>query len=97
MNQAFRCLQENETPSEVVRHLVRKYGISVRQARRYVRLAQEAPAPLAIPEKKAVFTVKLPRGLIRQVRATARRGSGPISDWVAQALRDALAADSPHG
>jgi metal-responsive CopG/Arc/MetJ family transcriptional regulator len=90
-------LQEKETTSEVIRHLVRKYSVSVRQARRYVRLAQETPAPLAIPQEKTVFTVKLPQSLIRQVREIARRRGGPISDWVAQALRSALAADSPHG
>jgi hypothetical protein len=62
-----------------------------------VQLAQETPAPVPIPESKAVFTVKLSRRLIGQVRRRARKKGESISDWVAAALLQALEADSPHG
>jgi hypothetical protein len=90
-------LQQNLPPAEVVRQLARAHGVSTRQAHRYVQLAQESPVPVPVPEIKAVFTVKLPRRLIGQVRSRARKKGEAISDWVTAALREALEADSPHG
>lgn len=97
VNQALRFLQQALPPAEAARRLGRAHGISTRQGYRYVRFAAANPAPVSIPEAKAVFTVKLPRSLIRRVRRTARRGGGEISAWVADALQRALPADSAHG
>lgn len=97
MNQALRFLQQTLPPAEAARRLARAHDISVRQAHRYIRLAQANPAPVSIPEAKAVFTVKLSRRLIRRVRRTARQRGGEISAWVAEALQRALPADSSHG
>ena len=97
MNRAIQYLQKNLPPSEVVRRLARAYRISTRQAHRYVRMAQDTPIPAPVPESKAVFTVKLPRRLIGQVRRRARKGSVAIGDWVAVALREALETGSSHG
>jgi hypothetical protein len=96
VNQALKFLQQDLPPAEVVRRLVRTHGVSKRQAHRYVELAKQA-APMPIPEEKAVFTVKLPRSLIGQVRRSARQSGVAISDWVARALKRSLAADSAHG
>jgi hypothetical protein len=97
VNQALRFLQQELPPAEVVRRLARGHDISIRQAHRYLQRAHEASVPLRIPEEKAVFTVKLPRSLIRRVRKTARRHGGEIGAWVAEALQRALRADSAHG
>jgi hypothetical protein len=97
VNQALKFLQQDLPPAEVVRQLVRTHGVSKRQAHRYIQLAQQATAPMPIPEEKAVFTVKLPRGLIGQVRSSARQSGVAISDWVARALQRSLPADSAHG
>lgn len=97
MNQALKFLQQDLPPVEAVRRLVRTHGVSKRQAHRYIQLAQQATAPMPIPEEKAVFTVKLPRTLIGQVRRNARQSGVAISDWVARALQRSLPADSAHG
>jgi hypothetical protein len=97
VNQALRFLQQALPPTEAARRLARAHDISTRQAHRYVQLAQKSAAPVSIPEEKAVFTVKLPRSLIRRVRRTARQRGGEISAWVAAALQRALPADSTHG
>lgn len=97
MNQALRFLQQDLPPAEAARRLARVHAISARQAHRYIQLAKKSAGPMSIPEEKAVFTVKLPRGLIRRVRRTARRRGGEISAWVADALLRALSADSTHG
>jgi hypothetical protein len=97
VNQALKFLQQDLPPVEAVRRLVRTHGVSKRQAHRYIQLAQQATAPMPIPEEKAVFTVKLPRTLIGQVRRNARQSGVAISDWVARALQRSLPADSAHG
>lgn len=97
MNQALKFLQQELPPAEVVRRLVRTHGVSKRQAHRYMQLAQQATVPMAIPEEKAVFTVKLPRSLIGQVRRSARQSGVAISEWVAKALQRSLPTDSAHG
>ena len=45
---------------------------SERQARRYVPAAQLAPDGVVVPERTAVFTVKLPASLIARLRTVAR-------------------------
>ncbi len=97
MNQALRFVQQALPPAEAARRLARAHEISTRQAHRYVELARKTSVPMPIPEEKVVFTVKLPRRLIRRVRQTARRQGGEISAWVAAALQRALPADSAHG
>jgi hypothetical protein len=80
-------LKKKTSPQEALSWLITHYGISRRQAYRYLQQAQTAPGPLPVPEAKKVFTVKLSVGLIRQVRQQARRGGGTISQWVEAALR----------
>jgi hypothetical protein len=67
------------------------------QAYRYVHQAQNTPGPVAVPEPKSVFTVKLSGSLIRQVRQHARRQDSPISQWVEAALRRSLKLPRGHG
>jgi hypothetical protein len=97
VNQALKFLRQELPPAEAVRRLVRTHGVSKRQAHRYIELAKQATAPMPIAEQKAVFTVKLPRSLVGQVRRSARQSGVAISDWVARALQRSLAADSAHG
>lgn len=73
-------------PGEAVSALMARFGISSRQAHRYVQRAQATQRPLSAPEVKQVFTVKLPLGLIREVRTTARKSNQRISDLTAKAL-----------
>jgi hypothetical protein len=97
VNQALQLLNRPLSPAEVVTRLAAQLGASTRQAARYVHAAQQQAVPLSIPEAKDVFTVKLPKSLIRQVRQTARAHDRPISDWVAQALEAQLRVVRRHG
>ena len=90
-------LLQRKTSSEVLGWLIAHYGLSRRQAYRYLQQAQSAGGPLPVPEAKAVFTVKLPVSLIRQVRQQARQEGGPISQWVAGALQRSLNVRQGHG
>jgi predicted DNA-binding transcriptional regulator YafY len=86
VNRAVALLGER-SPSEAVRALQGEHGVSERQARRYVRAAQAAPSGVTVPERTAVFTVKLPASLIARVRAAARASGSSVSATVAEALR----------
>jgi 3,4-dihydroxy-2-butanone 4-phosphate synthase len=48
-------------------------------------------APVAVGDEKVAFTVKLPRGLVRQVRDYARARRLSLSELVSRALRRLLA------
>ena len=97
MNQAHQWLKQGNSPAEVIARLVEATGLSARQAHRYVQRAQSLSGPRAIPEPKSVFTVKLPLGLMRRVRRTARHEDRSISDWVAEALERRLEQSPAHG
>jgi predicted transcriptional regulator len=77
--------------------LIARYGISRRQAYRYVQQAQVTHRPLILPEARKVFTVKISISLIRKVRQRARREGGTISQWVEVALRHCLSRRQGHG
>jgi hypothetical protein len=97
VNQAIQLLKREKTWAEVVARLAAQLGVSPRQAARYVQAAQQQSTPLTVPELKEVFTVKLPKSLIRRVRRQARTQDRSISDWVAEALEEHLRDGASHG
>jgi hypothetical protein len=97
VNRALVLLGQR-SPAEAVRALQGEHGLSERQARRYVRAAQAAPGGVAVPERTAVFTVKLPASLIARLRALARASGGGVSATAAEALRVGLERlEARHG
>lgn len=75
--------------AEAARVLAVRFGLSERQARRYVERAA-AGGPVEVPEASVVFTVKLPARLVARVRAHAAGSGRTISSVVAQALEEFL-------
>ncbi len=98
VNRALALLRYLPMPA-VLRVLVRRYEVSLRQARRYVDGARQHPQGLPVPEPTVVFTVKLPVGVVRQVRAHARATGARLSALVGRALEDWLerVRPGPHG
>jgi len=97
LNTALRLLSETETYAEAARALVEAYGMSTRQAYRYLHEAQGQPAPVPIPHPKIPFTVKLPATLVEPVRTYAREQEEPLSDLVARALETYLRTGGAGG
>lgn len=87
INRALALLDRFPVPA-VIRALVRRYHVSLRQARRYVDVAQQYPRGVPVPEPTVVFTVKLPVGLVRRIRAHARATRTYLSVLVARALEN---------
>jgi predicted DNA-binding transcriptional regulator YafY len=90
LNQAWRLLQRGGELRTVAEWMAREYTISMRQAYRYLAQARSLKAPVAVGDEKIAFTVKLPRGLVRQVRDYARTRRLSLSELVGRALRRSL-------
>jgi hypothetical protein len=94
---ALDLLKKKTSPPEVAAALAARFDLSARQAYRYLQHAQRVAKPLALPEPKAVFTVKLPPRLILRVRRRARARGQPISAVVTEALQAFLTQRNSHG
>jgi len=77
--------------------LSRKFGLSRRQAYRYLALAR-GDAPTRLPTEKSVtITLKMPASLARRLHGRARRRGITASELVRQAVAALLAAKRRHG
>jgi predicted DNA-binding transcriptional regulator YafY len=74
------------SPADGVRALQSEYGLSERQARRYVNAALGRPEGVVVPERTAVFTVRLAPSLIIGLRERARSRGQSLSATVAEAV-----------
>jgi hypothetical protein len=89
VNAAAEMLADGAPVVEAARELAGRFGLSERQARRYVERA--SAGPVAVPQKTSTFTVKLPVQLAARVREYAAVSGRTISAVVAQALEEFLA------
>ena len=96
VNAAVDLLAGGASPVDAASVLAARFGVSTRQARRYVDQAA-ASGPLVVPQASVVFTVKLPPALVTRVRRRAARSGVTISALVAQALTEYLAPDGRRG
>ena len=97
VNVTVNLLRKKASPQKVLKRLIARYGLSRRQAYRYLRQAQGTPKPLPVPESKTVFTVKLSLSVIRAVRQQARREGATLSHWVEGVLQRSLNLPPGHG
>ena len=86
LNRARVLLREVDQFSDAVERLAQDCSISTRQAYRYLEQAQHLKEPVAPPETKLAFTVKLPHSLMQRVRTYAAAKGLSISDVVSRAL-----------
>ncbi len=89
VNVAAELLAAGADVADAVGELAGRFGLSQRQARRYVERAA-ADGPVQVPPATTVFTVKLPVPLVARVRAHARESGRTLSGLVAQALEEFL-------
>ena len=84
-------LVPDRSPADAVRALQAEFGLSERQARRYVNAARAVPGGVAVPERTAVFTVRLAPSLIGGLRERAAASGQTLSAVTAEAVRGYLA------
>jgi predicted DNA-binding transcriptional regulator YafY len=86
VNAALALLKQYDSVAKAAAALASQYGISKRQAYRYVQEARVTGKEVPIPEKKIAFTVKLPQGLIQALRQFAKSTGQSLSEIVTEAL-----------
>lgn len=86
INAAMSLLKEGAGKDEVVSALMNRFGVSRRQAYRYIQDALRIKQRVPIPEEKIVFTVKLPKSLVSSIRLFANTTGNSLSNIVTQAL-----------
>ena len=94
---ARRFWSRDLVPADAVRALQAEFGLSERQARRYVNVALEQPEGVAVPERTAVFTVRLAPSLIGGLRERAGATGQTLSAVTAEAVRGYLAGAGQRG
>ena len=97
LNAAYSLLAEGVTASEAAVQLSQRFGLSHRQAYRYIQDAramtrQAEPAEALIP-----ITIKIPGTLAQALRAQSRSSGLSIGEIVARALRRFFSDASRHG
>ena len=88
VNAAAALVAAGVPVAAAARELAGRFGLSERQARRYVERAAGGRVPTPAPT--TVFTVKLPVPLVALVRGHAAATGRTISAVVAQALEEFL-------
>ena len=77
--------------------LSRDFGLSRRQAYRYLEEAQGVvPAP-AIAETSVTITLRIPRNIVRELRAYSASSGLTLSEIVRRAISAFLSAARGHG
>ena len=89
VNRAVVLLRKRSS-AEVVRALRGEFGLSERQARRYVNAGLQQPDGVPVPERTAVFTVRLAPSLIDALRERAGATGQTLSAVTAEAVRGYL-------
>ena len=77
--------------------LAREFGISRRQAYRYLEEAQTIGRPLPVAEAAVPITLKIPGNVVRDLRAYSAASGLTLGEIVARAVSAFLAAAREHG
>ena len=97
LNAAYRLLERNVALPEAAQNLSGKFGLSLRQAYRYLEEASRLEEPVEITEATVPITLKLPPRTIRRLRSYARSSGLTIGVIVTRALDAFWDALRKHG
>ena len=87
INSALALIKREKSSVKAAAALAGKYGISRRQAYRYLHEADVIGKQVPIPDTKIAFTVKLSGNLIKALRKYAKTTGESLSEIVTQALQ----------
>jgi predicted DNA-binding transcriptional regulator YafY len=97
LNRARSLLRDCPHLPGAAGRLADQFSISTRQAYRYLSQARRLTAPLPVCDAKDVFSVRLPRSLIRRLREYSATTGTAVSELVARALQALLASRARPG
>lgn len=97
LNTAHSLLARGTGMAEATMTLSQKFGISRRQAYRYLQEAQAIGHAVPVVAPSVPITLKLPAHIVRDVRAYSVISGATLSDIVTRAILAFLAAVRGHG
>jgi predicted DNA-binding transcriptional regulator YafY len=97
INSAVALIKQHGSVAKSAAALASQYGISRRQAYRYVHEAKAIGKEVQVPEQKIAFTVKLSQSLIQAIRQSAKSTGQSLSEIVTQALEAFLSKGRGRG
>ena len=97
LNAAFNLLAQGRSLAEAADALTRQFGLSRRQAYRYLREASEIEAPVLVASPSIPITVKIPADVVNRLRSHAQTSGMTIGEIVAQAVVSFLDKLHRHG
>lgn len=97
MNAAFDLLAQGCAVARAAVVLTEQFGLSQRQAHRYLREAQLIKRPVPIAAPSVPITIKVPEDIATQLRAHAHATGCTIGEVVSRAVLALLAREYRRG
>lgn len=97
LNAAHGLIAQEIGMAEAAMMLARDYGLSRRQAYRYLEEAQAMTRPAPVVEPSVAVTFKLPVNVIHDLRAYAATSKLTLGEIVGRAVSLFLASEREHG
>jgi hypothetical protein len=97
LNAAYRLLARNTELPQAVQSLSREFGLSRRQAYRYLEQAAQLDHRVEVVEATVAITLKLPPRTVQRLRSYAKRSGLTLGEIVTRALAGFLSALRRHG
>jgi len=82
LNAAFDLLAKGYTLAEAAEILAQQFGLSRRQAYRYLQGAQEIDAPVLVASPSIPITIKIPADVVSRLRSYAQTSAMTIGEIV---------------
>jgi predicted DNA-binding transcriptional regulator YafY len=97
LNAAHRLLARGTGLADAAAALSREYGLSRRQAYRYLEEAAAIGHPVPITEPSVPVTLKIPGSVVRDLRSYSAESGLTLGEIVARAISRFLKATRRHG
>lgn len=97
LNAAFDLIASGQNLNDAAGALVKQFGLSLRQAYRYLQQAQQIKRPVQVCAPSIPITIKVPGDVVIKLRAYARASGMTIGQTVARAVLRFLAQARRHG
>lgn len=97
LNVAFDLLSQGWPSAQAAAMLADEFGMSARQASRYVLLAQSIERPVPVAAPSVAITVKMPEDVAAKLRAHAQATGSTIGDVVSRAVLALLGREHRRG
>lgn len=97
LNAAFDLLAKGYTLADAAEALTQKFGLSRRQAYRYLQEAQDIDGPILVVSPSIPITIKMQADIVKRLRSHAQTSGMTIGEIVAQAIVSFLDKLHRHG